>query len=146
MTKNISRFIQFLFLVLLSLSSTVYAEAGVFTISCEGTTTRSGITFGGVDTQISPRPDTQTFKIGPNSINSRECQVSTDAMLVCEAPKARVESQDPNNTVSHLQTSKMLNRYSGKIISKITFHFSSGTFASQTQTFTGTCRKVKKRF
>ena len=144
-----NRFLYIISFLLMSLlfSLKAHAQAGTYMIVCEGYNTRTGIRFDGQVVNVPPSADTQTFKIGPNSINSRRCQVSRNALLMCTRPKFKLAAPPGANKVQkHAEGSERLDRYSGKMISTTTMYFRSGDYASINDEFIGYCKKAKKRF
>jgi len=114
-----------------------------FMIRCQGNTV-SKIFDGRAIEVFENKPDVQSFKIGPNSINSKKCAVSTDQLLICSRPKTQVAGGTGELDLAYIQTSEQLDRYTGKMVSTSRLYFVNGMYRDEV--FEGFCEKSKKRF
>jgi hypothetical protein len=137
-----------LLLVLISISFNAHAASDTFIIVCEGKSTRTIITFDNQTIRVPAKADTQTFKIGPDSINSKKCGVATDALLICSSQYNNIDTSrasDPSTAPTDIYASEKLDRYSGKIVSTSTLHYRGGKLAKLDDEFVGYCKRAKKR-
>jgi hypothetical protein len=125
--------------------SSAYGESGEYMIVCEGTTTRYATTTDGRTGTFPAEADTKTFKIGPNTINTKKCQVSTDSWLTCTRPKTAVKDPQGGMRMTHIAATHHIDRYSAIMKSSVFMFYDDANIASIEDRFVGNCRRAKKR-